>query len=72
MLRNINKNANNIATIIKTFLDGYKTVERLNNYYRKNIKAITMVKSLDEGIHQELIDAFKSRKQEILNGQPVT
>lgn len=68
----MDKNASDISLIIKTFLDGYETVERLNNYYRKNIKAITMVKSLNEGIHQELIDAFKSRKQEILNGQPVT
>ena len=62
----MNTDAEFIAMMIITFLDGHSSVESLNNYYRLNIQAITTVKSLDVLAHDKVINAFKAEKQRIL------
>ena len=47
--------AQSIYTIIKTFVDGPKTVSSLEAYYLSNQKAIKTMKDIDAALYQKLI-----------------
>ena len=58
--------AQSIYTIIKTFVDGPKTVSSLEAYYLSNQKAIKTMKDIDAALYQKLIKDFKEVKDEII------
>ena len=58
--------ANDLAQIVKTFMDRAETVESLNSYYKKNEEMINKIKDIDKTIYDDLIDAFKKHKEKIL------
>jgi|TARA_R100001530_G_scaffold84851_1_gene59128 hypothetical protein len=63
----MNQSAKDLADIMTTFMDRNKTVSNLNNYYKKNILVVNLIKDLDKNIYDDLIGTFKEHKKEILN-----
>ena len=57
--------AQSIYTIIKTFVDGPKTVSSLEAYFLSNQKAIKTMKDIDTSLYEKLINDFKEVKHAI-------
>ena len=66
------KFAADVAGIIITFMDGITAVKNLEGYYLSNKSAINQVKKIDQDKYDELIQAFKNKKTEILEKEVET
>ena len=60
------KFAADVAGIIMRFITAVKNLE---GYYLSNQSAISQVKKIDQDKYDELIQAFKNKKKEILEKQ---
>ena len=63
------KFAADVAEIIMRFMKHITAVKNLEGYYLSNQSAISQVKKIDQDKHDELIQAFKNKKTEILEKQ---
>ena len=63
------KFAADVAGIIMRFMKNITAVKNLEGYYLSNKSAINQVKKIDQDKHDELIQAFKNKKAEILEKQ---
>ena len=60
------KFAADVAGIIITFMDGVTAVKNLEDYYLANKSPIEKVRNISQDKYDELIQAFKNKKAEIL------
>jgi hypothetical protein len=60
------KFAADITKLIIMFMKYITAVKNLEGYYLSNKSAINQVKKIDQDKHDELIQAFKNKKAEIL------
>ena len=63
------KFATDVADIIITFMDGITAVKNLEGYYLANKSPIEKVRNISQDKYDELIQAFKNKKAEILEKQ---
>ena len=63
------KFAADVAGIIMRFMKHITAVKNLEGYYLSNKSAINQVKKIDQDKYDELIQAFKNKKTEILEKQ---
>ena len=57
--------AKGVYVIITAFLSGIKSINRLEDYYRKNISAIHVIKNTDPKLYEQLINKFKEERHAI-------
>ena len=60
------KFAADVAGIIMRFMKHITAVKNLEGYYLSNKSAISQVKNINQDKYDELIQAFKNKKAEIL------
>ena len=60
------KFAADVAGIIITFMEGITAVKNLEGYYLANKSQIEKVRNISQDKYDELIQAFKNKKAEIL------
>ena len=53
--------------LLKFSLPNIKTEDNLVSFYKRNKKAIDMLKSMNNSCYEELLEEFKKRKNEINN-----
>ncbi len=53
--------------LLKFSLPNIKTEESLVSFYKRNKKAVDMLKSMNNSCYEELLEEFKKRKNEINN-----
>lgn len=53
--------------LLKFSLPNIKTEDSLVSFYKRNKKAIDMLKSMNNSCYEELLEEFKKRKNEINN-----
>ena len=63
------KFAADITQLIIMFMKHITAVKNLEGYYLSNQSAISQVKKIDQDKYDELIQAFKNKKAEILEKQ---
>ena len=63
------KFAADVAGIIMRFMKHITAVKNLEGYYLSNQSAISQVKKIDQDKYDELIQAFKNKKAEILENE---
>tara|TARA_R110001606_G_scaffold244522_3_gene392446 strand:- start:209 stop:442 length:234 start_codon:yes stop_codon:yes gene_type:complete len=66
------KFAADVAGIIITFMDGITAVKNLEDYYLANKSPIEKVRNISQDKYDELIQAFKNKKKEILEKEVET
>ena len=66
------KFAADVAGIIITFMDGVTAVKNLEDYYLANKSPIEKVRNISQDKYDELIQAFKNKKKEILEKEVET
>ena len=66
------KFAADVAGIIITFMDGVTAVKNLEGYYLANKSPIEKVRNISQDKYDELIQAFKNKKKEILEKEVET
>ena len=57
--------AEGVYKIITAFLSGIKSINRLEDYYKKNISAIHVIKDTDPKLYEQLINKFKEERHAI-------
>ena len=53
--------------LLKFSLPNIKTEDSLVSFYKRNKKAVDMLKSMNDSCYEELLEEFKKRKNEINN-----
>jgi len=53
--------------LLKFSLPNIKTEESLVSFYKRNKKAVDMLKSMNNSCYEKLLEEFKKRKNEINN-----
>ena len=57
-----------IHQILSAFIEGIHSEKNLEDYWKRNITALTTLKVMNEGLYENLIEQFKVRRKEIQDG----
>jgi len=58
-----------LADAFIVFMDGNKSVECLESYYLRNKSQLDVIKSTDANLYEKIIQAFKEKKNKLLEKQ---
>ena len=57
-----------IHHILSAFIESNHSEKNLEDYWKRNITALTTLKVMNEGLYENLIEQFKVRRKEIQDG----
>jgi hypothetical protein len=58
-----------IHQILSAFIESNHSEKNLEDYWKRNITALTTLKVMNEGLYENLIEQFKVRRKEIQDGE---